>query len=261
MLSGLGLSWGAGLRMVVAVACQLNGTCGIILEQKGRPEILEDCHGLTCGTGERIGRLKVRKPMDSEQFIDWNESNLKFWSLQRNFLQGHADIEQEILAFKQQILLVEIPVTPGSFVGLLSLKKSLCFNVIIMLDCSRDFRASANFGSSRVVPGSLSVPQQLSELGQKFAGLFGCCLKLPLLMMRPFLNAPMMWIFLWLDLKDVLKQILQHCIKKYGGEAGGCDNTFFFLPHFFSFFHFQAGLKSLVPFRLPTWILLNQDRK
>lgn len=51
-------------------------------------------------------------------------------------------------------------------------------------------------------------------------------------MMRPFHNAPVTWILLWLDLKEVLKQILQHYIKKYGGEAGGCDYTFLFI--FFS---------------------------
>lgn len=46
-LPGLGLSWGAGLRMVVVVVVwQLNGSCGIMLEQMGRAASLEDCNGL-----------------------------------------------------------------------------------------------------------------------------------------------------------------------------------------------------------------------
>lgn len=70
------------------------------------------------------------------------------------------------------------------------------------------------------------VPQNLSELGLKSAGCFGCCVKIPLLMMKPFHNSPVICIHLWPDLKEVLKQILQHYIKKYRGQAGGCDHTF-----------------------------------
>lgn len=78
------------------------------------------------------------------------------------------------------------------------------------------------------VPRAQPVPQHLSELGHKSAGLLGSCLKILLLMMRPFHNAPVIWIHLWLDLKEVLKKILQHFINKWRGEAGGCDYTFLF---------------------------------
>lgn len=47
--------------------------------------------------------------------------------------------------------------------------------------------------------------------------------------MKPFHNAPVIWIPLWLDLKEVLKQILQHYIKNYRGDTGGCDYTFLFV--------------------------------
>lgn len=130
--------------------------------------------------------------------------------------------------------------------------KSLCFNVIIIAWLQQRFRGYCKLWEHQSVPRAQPVPQQLSELGQKSAGLFGCCLKIPLLMMRSFHNAPVIWIHLWQELKEILKQILQHYIKKYRGGAGGCDSISLFFP---------AGLKSLVSFRLPTWILLNQDRK